>query len=200
MDDVKKTATNLNESLKETKYEIELLIRSIDQKRTEFTEIVTKQIKELNTQIKSLEKETVILHTLPKKLTTQINESIPNIAIELDRLNQRQLVQLKEAHKNSVEDQNNAIKDAALRLKQIKEEIEQIDGKRIKRYFLGLGITVLISVLSSLGASYVMIEKFPHRVHIESPKKVMVEKSDVSLWGSKNLNVSGEVKQRKRGR
>ena len=200
MDDIKKTATNLNESLKERKYEIELLTRSIDQKRTEFTEIVTKQIKELNTQIKSLEKETVILHTLPKKLTTQINESIPNIAIELDRLNQRQLVQLKEAHKNSVEDQNNAIKDAALRLKQIKEEIEQIDGKRIKRYFLGLGITVLISVLSSLGASYVMIEKFPHRVHIESPEKVMVEKSDVSLWGSKNLNVSGEVKQRKRGR
>ncbi len=55
-------------------------------------------------------------------------------------------------------------------------------------------------MLSSLGASYVMIEKFPHRVHIESPEKVMVEKSDVSLWGSKNLNVSGEVKQRKRGR
>lgn len=195
MDDIKKTATNLNESLKETKYEIELLTRSIDQKRTEFTEIVTKQIKELNTQIKFLEKETVILHTLPKKLTTQINESIPNIAIELDKLNQRQLVQLKEAHKNSVQNQNNAIKDAALRLKQIKEEIEQIDGKRIKRYFLGSGITVLISVLSSLGASYVMIEKFPHRVHIESPEKVMVEKSDVSLWGSKNLNVSGDITQ-----
>ena len=195
MDDIKKTATNLNESLKETKYEIELLTRSIDQKRTEFTEIVTKQIEELNTQIKFLEKETVILHTLPKKLTTQINESIPNIAIELDKLNQRQLVQLKEAHKNSVQDQNNAIKDAALRLKQIKEEIEQIDGKRIKRYFLGSGITVLISVLSSLGASYAMIEKFPHRVHIESPEKVMVEKSDVSLWGSKNLNVSGDITQ-----
>lgn len=195
MDDIKKTATNLNESLKETKYKIELLTRSIDQKRTEFTEIVTKQIKELNTQIKFLEKETVILHTLPKKLTTQINESIPNIAIELDKLNQRQLVQLKEAHKNSVQNQNNAIKDAALRLKQIREEIEQIDGKRIKRYFLGSGITVLISVLSSLGASYVMIEKFPHRVHIESPEKVMVEKSDVSLWGSKNLNVSGDITQ-----
>ncbi len=99
MDDIKKNTIKLNESLKETKYEVELLTRSIDQKRTEFTEIVTKQIKELNTQIKSLEKETVILHALPKKLTTQINESIPNIAIELDRLNQQQLVQLKEAHK-----------------------------------------------------------------------------------------------------
>lgn len=195
MDDIKKTAIKLNESLKETKYEVELLTRSIDQKRTEFTEVVTTQIKELDAQIKSLEKETVILHTLPKKLTTQINESIPNIAIELDRLNQRQLIQLKEAYKNSVQDQNNAIKDAALRLKQIKEEIEQIDGQRIKRYLLGLGITILISVLSSLGASYVMIERFPHRVHIESPRKVMVEKSDVSLWGAKNLNISGKVNQ-----
>jgi hypothetical protein len=113
----------------------------------------------------------------------------------LHKLNQHQGKELKQALNKSIEDQNNSIKDSAFRLKQIKDEIVQIDGQRIKRYFLGFGITILISVLASLGASYVMMVKFPQHVQISTPNNVKVDNSEVSLWGSKNVNISGDAKQ-----
>ena len=81
-------------------------------------------------------------------------------------------------------------------MKQIKEKIEKIDLQRIKRNFLGLGIVLTISVLASLGATYAMIKQFPQRVNIQSPNNITVQESEVSLWSSKNVNVSGDVKNR----
>ena len=124
-----------------------------------------------------------------------VSEIIPSIADELHKLNQHQAKELKQALNKSIEDQNNSIKDSAFRLKQIKDEIVQIDGQRIKGYFLGFGITILISVLASLGASYVMMVKFPKHVQISTPNNVKVDNSEVSLWGSKNVSISGDVKQ-----
>ncbi len=198
MDDTTQSTIKLNESLGKTRHEIDLLTRSIDLKRIEFTEQVTKQIKELDEKIKSLGKETVLLHSLPQKLTTQLAEIIPSVAQELHELNQHQAKELKQMLNKSIEDQNNSIKDSAFRLKEIKDEIVQIDSKRIKRYFLGFGVTMLISVLASLGASYVMMVKFPQHVQISDPSNVNVENSQVSFWSSKNVNISGDTKQRKR--
>ena len=198
MDDTTQSTIKLNESLGKTRHEIDLLTRSIDLKRIEFTEQVTKQIKELDEKIKSLGKETVLLHSLPQKLTTQLAEIIPSVAQELHELNQHQAKELKQMLNKSIEDQNNSIKDSAFRLKEIKDEIVQIDSQRIKRYFLGFGLTMLISVLASLGASYVMMVKFPQHVQISDPSNVNVENSQVSFWSSKNVNISGDTKQRKR--
>lgn len=198
MDDTTQSTIRLNESLSKIMHEVDLLTRSIDVKRIEFTEEVTKQIKELDEKIQSLGKETVLLHSIPQKLSTQLSEIIPSIAEELHKLNQHQAKELKQALNKSIEDQNNSIKDSAFRLKQIKDEIVQIDGQRIKRYFLGFGITILISVLASLGASYVMMVKFPKHVQISTPNNVKVDNSEVSLWGSKSVNISGDAKQMNR--
>ena len=214
MDDLKQSTAELNFSLNKTKNEVELLARSIDLKRIEFTEVTTKQLKALDIRIKSLEKETVLLHDIPQKLSRQIHEVIPHIALELDKLNQNAIKNLKTAHTNNIEEHNNTVhdvakifkqlkeksfeeqNDAALRLKQIKEKIEKIDLQRIKRNFLGLGIVLTISVLASLGATYAMIKQFPQRVNIQSPNNITVQESEVSLWSSKNVNVSGDVKNR----
>lgn len=198
MTNLEQSAKELHISLEKTKNEIELLARSIDLKRIEFTEVTSKQLGALDTRIKSLEKETVLLHELPKKLSTQIEEIIPHIAIELNKLNQNEIKNLITVHANSVEEQNKAVKDAAARLNQIKEEIEKIDGKRIKRYFLGLVVIVMISVLASLGATYVMIKMFPQHIQIQSPNNIAIQKSDVSLWSSNNVHISGDVKKRGR--
>jgi len=169
-----------------------------DVKRIEFTEEVSKQINELDARIKALEKETVLLHTLPKKLSTQLGEVIPSIAAELNRLNQDEVGVLKNILKSNVEEQNNVIKDSVLRLKQWKEELENIDGKSIKRYCLGFGIGLFVSVLASLGATYIMLKQFPQKIQIESPENVTVQNSDVGLWGSKNLQIKGNVKDHRR--
>ena len=200
MDDTIQSTMQLNESLSKTRHEIDLLTRSIDVKRIEFTEEVTKQIKELDEKIKSLGKETVLLHSIPQKLSTRLSEIIPIIAQNLHELNQHQAKELNQVLNKNIEDHNNSIKDSAFRLKQIKDEIVQIDGQRIKRYFLGLGITILISVLASLGASYMMMVKFPGRVQTSDPSNVKALNSQGSLWSSKNVNISGDTKQMNRKR
>jgi hypothetical protein len=196
MDDLNQSTEELNISLNKTKNEVELLARSLDLKRVEFTEATTQQLEALDAGIKSIEKETLLLHSLPKKLSTQIIELIPHIAIELNKLNQNEIKNLKIAHANSIEEQNKAVESAAFRLNQIKEEIEKIDSQRIKRYFLGLGVVVLISISASLGATYTMIRMFPQYVNIQSPNNITVQESEVSLWSSKNVNISGDVKRR----
>lgn len=160
-------------------------------------------------RIKSIEKETVLLHSLPKKLSAQINEIVPDIATEINKLHQNILEnqnkefnetaasfkQLQEAYYKK---QTVSLDDATLRLSELKEKIEKIDSQRIKRYFLGFGVVLIVSVLASLGATYAMIKMFPQRVQIESPNNVTVQESEVSLWSSKNVNVSGDIKRSRR--
>jgi F0F1-type ATP synthase membrane subunit b/b' len=188
----------LNQELEKLLHDTKMLLKTVEVKREEVYEGATGAIEKLNSTIKLMEQENVSLQSLPKKLSTQLSEIIPSIAEELHKLNQHQAKELKQTLNNSIEDQNNSIKDSAFRLKQIKDEIVQIDGQRIKRYFLGFGITILISVLASLGASYVMMVKFPKHVQISTPNNVKVDNSEVSLWGSKSVNISGDAKQMNR--
>lgn len=209
MNELNKSTEELNISLNKTKNEVELLSKSLDLKRIEFIEATTKQLEAMDNSIKSIEKETVLLHSLPKKLSAQINEIVPDIATEINKLNQNILgnqnkefnetaarfKQLQEAYYRK---QSVSLDDATLRLSQLKEKIEKIDSQRIKRYFLGLSVVVLISISASLGATYTMIKMFPQRVQIESPNNVQVQESEVSLWSSKNVNVSGDIKRSRR--
>ena len=107
-------------------------------------------------------------------------------------------VRFKQLQEESFNKQNAAINDAASRLNQIKEEVEKIDSQRIKRYVLGLAVVVLISISASLGATYAMIKQFPQRVSIQSPNNITVKESEVSLWSSQIVNISGDVKKRGR--
>jgi hypothetical protein len=208
MNELKKSTEELNISLNKTKNEVELLSKSLDLKRIEFIEATTKQLEALDNKIKSIEKETVLLHSLPKKLSAQINEIVPDIATEINKLNQSILgnqnkefnesaVRFKQLQEAYYKKQSVSLDDATLRLSQLKEKIEKIDSQRIKRYFLGLSVVMLISVSASLGATYKMIKMFPQRVQIESPNNVIVQESEVGLWSSKNVNVSGDVKKQR---
>jgi DNA repair exonuclease SbcCD ATPase subunit len=188
----------LNQELEKLLHDTKMLLKTVEVKREEVYEGATGAIEKLNSTIKLMEQENVSLQSLPKKLSTQLSAIIPSIAEELHKLNQHQAKEFKQALNKTIEDQNNSIKDSAFRLKQIKDEIVQIDGQRIKRYFLGFGITILISVLASLGASYVMMVKFPQHVQISTPNNVKVDNSEVSLWGSKSVNISGDAKQMNR--
>ena len=193
MNNINQSTLELLKSLDKIKNEVELLVKSIDIQRIDFTEAVKTQILELDKEIKSLEKETVLLHSVPTKLTNQLNEIIPSISVELNKMNQLKIKELYDANKKSRQDHDNLISDAASRLEEIKENIVKIDSRRIKRYFLFFVVTLVFSVLLSLGSTYDMLKKFPQRVHIQSPENITVQESEVSLWSSKNVNVSGGI-------
>lgn len=102
----------------------------------------TKQLEALDNRIKSIEKETILLHSLPKKLSAQINEIVPDIATEINKLNQNTLgnqnkefnetaVRFKQLQEAYYKKQSISLDDATLCLSQLKEKI---DSQRIKRY------------------------------------------------------------------
>ena len=182
-----KLSNELNQLLEETR----MLLKTVEVKQDDVSEGVIKKITELGSITQSLKKENVSLQSLPKKIAIKVQEMVPSIADQLHKLNQTVLenqnmvfndtvVRFKQLQEESFKKQNAAINNAASRLNQIKEEVEKIDSQRIKRYFLGLGVVVLISVSASLGATYAMIKAFPQRVQIESPNNVTVQDSEVS--------------------
>jgi hypothetical protein len=208
MDNIKKQE-KLNNELDNLVEDTMMLLKTVGVKQDEISEGVTKKIEELESLTKSLEKENVSLQSLPKKIAIKVQEIVPSIADELHKLNQTALenqnnlfndaaVRFKQLQEESFNKQNAAINDAASRLNQIKEEVEKIDSQRIKRYVLGLAVVVLISISASLGATYAMIKQFPQRVSIQSPNNITVKESEVSLWSSQIVNISGDVKKRGR--
>lgn len=190
MEENKAIKTNISNVIKE----LEVLANSIDVKRIEFIDEVTAQLSKLDETIASLKKETVLINTTPQKLTNQLAQIIPDIAVELNKLSLKQIKEFKLAQKQNIEEHNKAIIDAASKLKQVKEEIYKIDSMRVKRYFINLGSVMIISVFASLWASYVLMKEFPNKVYIESPEQVAVQNSDVSLWYSKSVKTSGKEK------
>ena len=205
MQDFKKQE-ELNDNLKTLMEDMEMLFKTVEVKREEVAGGVTETIKKLMALTKSLEKENVSLHSLPRKIETKLQDLVPDIAKQLHALNQQVLenqnkefnetaVRFKQLQEAYYKKQSVSLDDATFRLKQLKEKIEKIDSQCIKRYFLGLSFVVLISISASLGATYTMIKMFPQRVQIESPNNVQVQESEVSLCRSNNVNVSSDVKR-----
>lgn len=197
----------LNNDLKNLMQDMEMLFKTIEVKREELADGVTETIEKLTDLTAALEKENVSLHSLPRKIETKLHEIVPDITEQLHVLNQNILenqnktfndtaVCFKQLQETYQKKQRASLDEATSSLNQLKEKIEEVDTKRIKRYFVGFGIVTLISVFASLGATYAMIKIFPQRVQIESPNNVIVQESEVGLWSSKNVNVSGDVKKR----
>lgn len=48
-------------------------------------------------------------------------------------------------------------------------------------------------------SSYVTMQYFPQKMNIDNPQKVEINNSDVGLWGSKNIEIKGNVQDKRRG-
>lgn len=90
--------------------ELNLLIRALDIKREEFCERINLQLTEIDKRIKNLAAENVLLHAVPQKLSTEIQEIVPKIALGLDNLNQEKLKILTDNYRRDNEANNDAIK------------------------------------------------------------------------------------------
>jgi len=81
------------------------------------------------------------------------------------------------------------------KLREYSDNVFRIEKKRVKMFFLGLTLSVLISVGASVyGASY-MIKTFPTRVVINTPENIILYDSSVSLWGLDKTRVLKELRK-----
>ena len=172
-----------------------MLLKTVEVQRDKISEGVSAEIDQLKSLTKSLKQESVSLQSLPKKLAIVVQELLPDIARQLDIVNEKKYQDYVKNTNEHTQEYNRSVKEIASEFKHLKLEFDRFDQKRMKRYFLCLGIVVIISVLAALGATYAMIKQFPQRVNIQSPTNIIVKESEVSLWSSKNVNISGDVKK-----
>ena len=174
--------------------ELSLLIRALDIKREEFCERINLQLTEIDKRIKNLAAENVLLHAVPQKLSTEIREIVPQIALELDNLNRQKLKILTDDYRSDNEANNDAIKTIYNNLDRLREDIIKFDRKRKGRYFLGLITGMCISCLVAAGSTLLVLEYYPTKISLSNNENITILRSDVSVWGAKSLTVNGKSK------
>ena len=204
-DETIKSIEQISHFTSEAIKDIKMLIKSTDVKRNNIVEAVDSQLEKLENSVKLLESENVFLHGLPKKLADKLKDQVPDIASEISKLNQKhfedalqvyksQHQELLEVQKRNIVKYNSLVKDVAIEINKVKDDFALIDKSRMKRYFLSmLGIGVF-SVLLSLGSTRLMMSYFPSRISIDSAGKIEAEKSDISIFGVKEVSIPKDNK------
>ena len=180
-----KTEEKLKNELEKLVREIDTLTSSIDFKRSELNETFASNLAEFEKTLDIAKRQIVSLSDIPLKLTKQLNENIPSIAAELERLMQQSQEKSAKFFEEQIRNQNKAINDAASRLTEIKNEVLTIDKKRFTRSALALLGTIIMSALTSGLISYVLVENFPHNVTLRDTENVTISDSKVMFWNSK---------------
>jgi len=167
-------------AVEETETEAKILIHMIEAIREEinnFSEHMEKSKSSLQEELKQLKEYTLMLQTLPKKLGSQIQETIPRIATELSVINERQ-----------AELQKNSLTEARQKIEQLAIDISKIDKRRIINLFIGVIISSAIAACGATYAASYMMKSFPTRVAIQHPENIILYDSNVSLWDLSESN------------
>lgn len=179
----------MEENLTKLNIELRVLIDSLESEREKFLEAVPKQIKSLEGQIKNISNTNIMLQSIPKKMEDKFHESIPEIAAKLDSLNEANLQKLEEGYLEVAKRHAELFSSSEIKLKKLVENLDSIDTRKTKRFFLGVGFAVFISVCTSVSASYLMMRSFPLKAIINHPENIILNESQVSLWGTDNVKV-----------
>lgn len=172
-------------SNKEIEIEGKILLNALEVQRNKIVETIT----EMDKKLKELSDTNFMLQSIPKKLASNLEETVPQI---IDGLKTEVFEQIKLVKTSNTEDliqHADFLRNMETRLEQYSDNIFRIEKKRVKMFFLGLVLSVLISLGASIyGASY-MMQTFPTRVVINTPENIILYDSDVSLWGTDNVKV-----------
>lgn len=178
------------------KTELQIFLKILEAKSNEINEKMTKYKKDLDEQLITLANENILLQAVPKKLTSELKDIIPKIAVELDLMNTKKLSEINDCYAVNLEQQTQAIENTESRFTKLAQDLDTIDKNRIKRFFLGVSVSVIISVVSALAAASYMMQTFPTRVVINKPENIILNDSDVSLWETDNVKVLKNLKKR----
>ena len=169
-----------------------ILLNSLENERTKIAEAII----ELDERLKQLSDNNFILQSLPTKLISELKDIIPKIAAELDIINTEKLNLINDCYAVNLQQQTQAIERAESKVKQLVQDLDIIDKKRITRFFLGVSVSVIVSVFASVAAASYMMQTFPTRVVINKPENIILNDSDVSLWGTDNVKVLKNVQKK----
>jgi len=176
--------------------ELQIFLKIIEVRGNEINDKMVKYKKELDGQLITLANENILLQTIPTKLASELKDIIPKIAAELDIINTEKLNLINDCYAVNLQQQTQAIERAESKVKQLVQDLDIMDKKRITRFFLGVSVSVIVSVFASVAAASYMMQTFPTRVVINKPENIILNDSDVSLWGTDNVKVLKNVQKK----
>lgn len=171
------------------KNELSLLTKSLENKSTQLNDILANKTGILNKFIEDFSNENLLLQSLSRRIEDKFSESVPQIASELDSLNKAKIQKLEESYLKIAESHAELFSSSEEKLNQLAEKLDSIDTRKFKRFFLGICITTVISVTVSAFTSYFMMRSFPVKAIINYPENIILNESQVSLWGTDNTKV-----------
>ena len=176
---------------KEIELEGKILLNALENQRSKIAETTT----ELDQKLKKLDETNFMLQSTPKKFTEKLEEIIPKIIEELKAEVLEQVKLVKTSNTEELVQHAEFLRNMEHKLREYSDNVFRIEKKRVKMFFLGLTLSVLISVGASVyGASY-MIKTFPTRVVINTPENIILYDSKVSLWGLEKTRVLEELRK-----
>ena len=169
-------------SEKETlKTEAEILASTLEVRTKEFNEKFEKITADLKTQLNDMKTYNVMLQSVPTKLNKQLEETIPKVAIELDKINTKRIEQLESNHANIVEEHHSSLMQTESKIQEILKDIYKIERRRLYRFFIViLMATSVASGVAAYTANYVT-DKYLQRVQIANPNQVILQDSEVTV-------------------
>ncbi len=163
-------------SEKETlKTEAEILASTLEVRTKEFNEKFEKITADLKTQLNDMKTYNVMLQSVPTKLNKQLEETIPKVAIELDKINTKRIEQLESNHANIVEEHHSSLMQTESKIQEILKDIYKIERRRLYRFFIVIFVASCVSSgVAALTANYVT-DKYLQQVEVNNPRQIILK-------------------------
>jgi len=189
---------SMQEEINNIKTELKIFVRTLEVKTEELNKQLTKHKMSLQKQLKTLADDNIMLQSVPKKLTENLESLVPKIAEKLKGIVLEELNNVKHSYTEDMVQHANFLRQSEIRIEKLSEDIVSINKKRIKMFFLGIIISSGISIAASTYAASYMIQRFPTRVTIDNPENIILHDSEVSLWGTDNVKVLKGLKKNRK--
>ena len=174
--------------------------------------------KQLNDQNTAMISELTTLALLPEKITYSIQNVVPQIAFEVEKIHSNRILEIQDRftslHNQLTNDINDyesklghlsdqslnnlsaAIEKFSITIEQklahfgnrLAEEADAVSSQKSMRFLKNLAFILLFSGLVSAFTSYLVATQFPRYVRVDAPNNLSIIDSKVQVWEAKSLN------------
>ena len=167
-----------------------------------------------------IQDQIMTLALLPKKVQQVLEELVPNIAKEVEKIHSQRLetitthiAGLEQALKDSVMQNQKAIEDTAKQsirqmqeaqlsslesqekqlaefAQSVKEEVEAVTSNHGSKFFRNLAITLILATIAGGITSWCVGKYFPAFIQINKAGDIKVQHSAVKIWEADNPKIS----------
>lgn len=155
----------LKEYLQTSRNEIDFAAKVLENSSSKFEDTMNAQLDLLEKTVDALSKASFALRKLPDKLGDHLQQLIPNIAAQVQKMTFQDM-------DAALGNTGKAIEQLNSKIYQIIRKIEELNSGGFRKRLKSFALMLLIPTLASAGMTYTMLRYFPQRIMIDSKGNV----------------------------